>query len=185
MPVVREGQEVARGQLIAEPDGFMSVAMHAPASGVVQRIGLAPGISGRMAPAFSSSPSPAPARKSARATLRRWTRRRPMTSSGDPAGGHCRPGRRGVSHPCQTEDPADKPIDTLIINGVECEPYLTTDHRVMLEQQADIFSGIRYLLKVTGAERAIIGVEANKLDVADALRPSCPLICRSRSRWWR
>ena len=70
--------------------------------------------------------------------------------------------------------PDDKRIDTLIINGVECEPYLTTDHRVMLEQQADIFTGIRYLLKVTGAERAIIGVEANKLDVAASLRAALP-----------
>ena len=52
LPVVREGQEVERGQCIAEPDGFLSVAMHAPASGLVQRIALAPGISGRMAPAI-------------------------------------------------------------------------------------------------------------------------------------
>ena len=70
--------------------------------------------------------------------------------------------------------PDDKHIDTLIINGVECEPYLTTDHRVMLEQQADIFTGVRYLLKVTGAECAIIGVEANKLDVAQSLRAALP-----------
>jgi electron transport complex protein RnfC len=49
-PVVREGQEVVRGQTIAEPDGFMSVAMHAPASGVVKKIARAPTISGDMAP---------------------------------------------------------------------------------------------------------------------------------------
>ena len=65
--------------------------------------------------------------------------------------------------------------DMLVINGVECEPYLTTDHRVMLEQQQDIFTGIRYLLKATGAERAIIGVEANKLDVAEALQAWRPI----------
>jgi electron transport complex protein RnfC len=70
--------------------------------------------------------------------------------------------------------PDDKHIDTLVINGVECEPYLTTDHRVMLEQSADIFTGIRYLLKVTGADRAIIGVESNKPDAADALRAALP-----------
>ncbi|MEJ2192883.1 MAG: thioredoxin fold domain-containing protein, partial [Nitrospirota bacterium] len=62
--------------------------------------------------------------------------------------------------------PEGKRVDTLVVNGVECEPYLTTDHRVMLEQQADIVMGIRYLLRATGAERAIIGIEANKLDVA-------------------
>ena len=47
-PVVRPGQEVIRGQVIAEPDGFMSVAMHAPASGTVKQISLAPAIGGNM-----------------------------------------------------------------------------------------------------------------------------------------
>ena len=57
---------------------------------------------------------------------------------------------------------------------MECEPYLTTDHRVMLEQQSDIFMGIRYLMRVTGAERTIIGIEGNKLDVAQSLRDHLP-----------
>ena len=48
VPVVRAGQEVVRGQVIAEPDGFMSVAMHAPASGTVKKIALAPAIGGNM-----------------------------------------------------------------------------------------------------------------------------------------
>ena len=56
--VVRDGQEVMRGQRIADPDGFMSVAMHAPASGVVRRVALAPSISGRMVPAVYLAPHP-------------------------------------------------------------------------------------------------------------------------------
>jgi len=64
---------------------------------------------------------------------------------------------------------AELAIDTLLINGAECEPYLTTDHRVMLEQSADIMLGIRYVLKATGARHAIIAVEANKQDAADLL----------------
>jgi len=60
------------------------------------------------------------------------------------------------------------------VNGVECEPYLTTDHRVMLEQGPDIFSGVRYLQKATGAPRVVIAVEANKLDAAEALRAAVP-----------
>jgi electron transport complex protein RnfC len=70
--------------------------------------------------------------------------------------------------------PEGKFVDTLIINGVECEPFLTTDHRVMLEQSRDIFMGIRYLLKVTGAQKVIIAVEANKPDAADHLRETFP-----------
>jgi len=57
---------------------------------------------------------------------------------------------------------------------VECEPYLTTDHRVMLEQTADIFTGIRYLLKATGAQKAIIAIEANKPDAAVRIETECP-----------
>lgn len=50
----------------------------------------------------------------------------------------------------------DKTIDTLIINGVECEPYLTTDHRILLEYPNKVFEGIKYLLKATGAKKAYI-----------------------------
>lgn len=175
LPVVREGQEVERGQLIAEPDGFVSVAMHAPASGVIQRIALAPGINGRMSPAIFLKPFPGSSQQ---------------VSEGEPCDlATASPedillaiqragivGLGGAAFPTHVKlkVPDDKHIDTLIINGVECEPYLTTDHRVMLEQQADIFTGVGYLLKVTGAERAIIGVEANKLDVAQSLRAALP-----------
>jgi electron transport complex protein RnfC len=70
--------------------------------------------------------------------------------------------------------PPQGSIETLILNGAECEPYLTTDHRVMLEQSADIHLGIRYLLKATDAARAVIGVEANKLDAAEKLAAAAP-----------
>ena len=52
VPIAREGDEVSRGQAIAQPDGFMSVAIHAPASGIIRRIALSPSINGKMEPAF-------------------------------------------------------------------------------------------------------------------------------------
>jgi electron transport complex protein RnfC len=70
--------------------------------------------------------------------------------------------------------PPGKSVDTLIVNGVECEPFLTTDHQVMLEQRDDIFVGLRYLLRTTGAARAIIGVERNKADAAAHLAAGIP-----------
>jgi electron transport complex protein RnfC len=70
--------------------------------------------------------------------------------------------------------PEGKTCEILMINGIECEPFLTTDHRVMLEYGEDIFMGIKYLLKATGAERAIIGIEANKQDAADYLEGMIP-----------
>jgi len=58
--------------------------------------------------------------------------------------------------------PKDKKIDVLIINGAECEPYLTVDYRLMLEMSEKIIRGIRALMKALGVEKAIIGIEDNK-----------------------
>ncbi len=174
-PIVRQGQEVTRGQTIAEPDGLMSVAMHAPASGTIQRLGLVPTISGKMVPGIYLKPFPGSSQE--------ITAGEPCDLASASADEILTAiqnagivGLGGAAFPTHVKlkIPPDRNIDTLIINGVECEPFLTTDHRVMLEQQPDIFCGIRYLLKVTGAERAIIAVEANKHDAADSLREHTP-----------
>jgi electron transport complex protein RnfC len=175
LPVVREGQEVERGQLLAEPDGYMSVAMHAPASGVIQRLGLVPSISGKMVPGVYLKPFPGSSQEINEGIPCHLASATPeeILEAIQLAG---IVGLGGAAFPTHVKlkVPEGKRVDTLIVNGVECEPYLTTDHRVMLEQQADIVMGIRYLLRATGAERAIIGIEANKLDVADSLRAALP-----------
>jgi electron transport complex protein RnfC len=171
VPTVREGQEVVRGQCIAQPDGFMSVAMHAPASGVVRRIGLAPSIQGKMLPAIFIEPYPA-------STQEAWEGIACDSDSATAAeiitaiqqAGIVGLGGAGFPTHAKLRIPAGKQVDTLLINGAECEPYLTTDHRVMLEHPADILKGIQYLLRVTQAERTIIAIEANKPDAAESLR---------------
>jgi len=173
--VVREGQEVVRGQTIAEPDGFVSVAMHAPASGVVKKITLAPSINGGMVPCVLLQPFPASSQE---------------VDDGEPCDLKTATpdeiiaaiqragivGLGGAAFPTHVKlkAPDGKYLDTLIINGVECEPYLTTDHRVMLEQSEDIFSGIRYLQRATGATQVIIAVEANKQDAVTKLEQDRP-----------
>ena len=175
VPVVREGEEVARGQLLARADGFVSVAQHAPASGVVRRIDLAPAITGRMTEAVYLEPFPGSSQEVADGEPCRLE-----TASADDiiaaiqAAGIVGLGGAAFPTHVKLKPPDGKTLHTLILNGVECEPYLTTDHRVMLEQSADVYMGIRYLLKATGAERAIIGVEANKLNAAEALREAAP-----------
>ena len=175
VPVVREGEEVTRGQTIAKPDGFLSVAMHAPASGVIKRIALAPSIGGRMADSVYLLPHPASSQE---------------VDDGEPCDiATATPdeiieaiqragivGLGGAAFPTHVKlkAPEGKQPDTLIVNGVECEPYLTTDHRVMLEQGADVFQGIRYLLRASGADKAIIAVESNKRDAARKLREHLP-----------
>ena len=65
--------------------------------------------------------------------------------------------------------PAGKKIDVLIINGVECEPYLTSDHRLMLEKAKEMLVGIQILMKALGVNSALIGIENNKPDAISHL----------------
>jgi electron transport complex protein RnfC len=175
VPSVREGEKVVRGQRIARADGFMSVSMHAPASGTVRRIALTPAISGRMVPAVYLEPQrgstqevmegvPCPLETSTREEIVAAIQEAGVVGLG------------GAAFPTHVKlaIPEGKSVDTVIINGAECEPYLTTDHRVMLEQRDDVFAGIGYLLKVSGASRAVIAVEANKPDAASHLLEGVP-----------
>ena len=66
--------------------------------------------------------------------------------------------------------PPGKKAEVLIVNGVECEPYLTCDHQLMLEHGAEIIVGIKILMKALGVERAIIGIENNKKDAIEHMR---------------
>lgn len=68
----------------------------------------------------------------------------------------------------------EKHIDCLILNGVECEPYLTADHRLMLEKTDEILVGIRILMRALHVERAIIGIENNKGDAIERFRQRNP-----------
>jgi electron transport complex protein RnfC len=174
VPVVREGQEVARGQQLARPDGDLSVALHAPASGMVRRIALAPSISGRMTPAVYLEPFPGSTQEIAPGTpcpldAEPETILRAIQEAGIV-------GLGGAAFPTHVKlrVPEGKSVDTLIVNGAECEPWLTTDHRVMLEQRDDLFTGLRYLKRATGAARLVVGVEANKADAAEHIAAGVP-----------
>ena len=171
IPDVADDQEVIRGQRIAHADGFMSVSMHASASGTVRRIGLAPAISGRMEPAVFLEPFPASTQEIVEGTPCEAATATPeaIVRAIQDAGVV---GLGGAAFPTHAKLvlPEGRSVDTLLINGVECEPYLTTDHRVMLEHPRDVLRGVEYLMKATAAPRAIIAVEANKPDAADVIR---------------
>jgi electron transport complex protein RnfC len=174
VPEVREGQEVVRGQRIARADGRMSVSLHAPATGVVRKIALTPSITGRMAPGIFLEPHPASTQEVTPGTPCPVTATREEILAAIQDAGLV--GLGGAAFPTHVKLalPEGASVDTLIVNGAECEPYLTTDHRVMLEQREDVLMGVRYLLRVSGAPRAILAVEANKQDAADHLRAGLP-----------
>ena len=173
--IVREGQEVTRGQLLAKANGYVSVPVHAPVSGTVRKIANVPTISGKMAPGIYLEAFPFSGQEVLEGTpIEVETASKEEILQGIQDAGIVGLGGAAFPTHVKLKIPEGKHCDVLMINGIECEPFLTTDHRVMLEQANDIFTGIRYLLKATGAERTIIGIEANKQDAADHLESMIP-----------
>ena len=70
--------------------------------------------------------------------------------------------------------PETKPIDAVILNGAECEPWLTADHRLMVERPAEIIQGLLLIMKSLGCERGAVGIEANKPDAVKAMKDAVP-----------
>ncbi|MEP4534271.1 MAG: electron transport complex subunit RsxC [Cyclobacteriaceae bacterium] len=174
-PVVKEGQEVARGQLLAEAGGYVSVPLHSPVSGTVRKITNVPTVSGKMSQGIYIEPFPSSGQEVIEGPSVDFETASPEEIlEGIQNAGIV--GLGGAAFPTHVKSkvPEDKTCEVLMINGIECEPFLTTDHRVMLEQAHDIFMGIKYMLKATGAPRAIIGIEANKADAAAHLEKMKP-----------
>ena len=173
VPCVEVGQLVKKGQEIGSARGFVSVPIHAPTSGEVIAIEKRPHPVGTMLPAvviradgedlWSTDLQTAdPAQLSPEEVVEK-VRRAGVVGMG------------GAAFPAHVKisPPPEKPIHTLIFNGVECEPYLTADHRMMLEETERILQGVALLQYVFGAERIVIGVEANKPDVIRHLEQEC------------
>ena len=168
--VVREGQEVARGQLLAEAGGYVSVPLHAPVSGTVRKIGNVHTISGKMVPGIYLETAPSSSQEVAEgAPLFAESATKDEILVAIQNAGIVGLGGAAFPTHVKLKVPEGKKCEYLILNGIECEPYLTTDHRVMLEQANDIIEGIGYLKKATGSDQVIIGIEANKKDAAEHL----------------
>jgi electron transport complex protein RnfC len=168
--IVKVGEQVVRGQPIARTDDWLSVPHHAPVTGVVEAIELRPSARGPWTPSIVI-------RSHAGATQEDlWGQPRDLAGA-TPAdllqaiwdtgmvglGGAAFPTHAKLSVPKQAH------VHTLVVNGCECEPYLTCDHRVMVEEADDLVRGIRYAMRVTGAVRAIVGIEDNKPEAVEAV----------------
>ena len=81
-------------------------------------------------------------------------------------------GMGGAAFPTHVKyyPPAGKKIEYVILNGAECEPFLTCDHRLMLERPAAVLYGLKAMMKAAGAKRGSIGIELNKVDVIKVLQ---------------
>jgi len=161
-PIVKVGDLVKTGQMIAEPSAFVSLAIHSSVTGKVTRIDMFPHPGGYQSMAIEIEANP----------VDDWVEltdeQNYLELSADEMrsrisnAGVCGMGGAGFPTHVKLSPPTDKPIDTVILNGVECEPYLTADYRVMLEKTHEIVEGLKIIMKVVGATQGFIGIEANK-----------------------
>lgn len=173
--IVRVGQEVLRGELIAKPDGLFSLPIHAPATGIIEALEPMPSDNGEMEMCIVIRVYEADTQE----VQVRYPHDLENLSGRELAlvmqeVGVA--GKGGATFPTHAKliPPNGCTIDTIIVNGAECEPFLTCDHRVMVERAQDIMEGIKYARCVCGAPRAIIGVEDNKMDAVAALEAALP-----------
>lgn len=170
LAIVEPGDTVLKGQMIAEPDGFVSAAVHAPSSGIITAIEdhVIPHPSGMKATCIVIRPD----------GEERWCARDANTDyqsqSPEQLLGIIRDagitGMGGAGFPGAVKLQPRQPISTLIINGAECEPYITADDRLMRERADEIIIGIDILAHILGRpEQILIGIEDNKPEACTAL----------------
>ena len=169
-PVVRKGDPVRTGTLIGEPGGLISAATHASVSGTVADIADLPHpLTGRRGPTviIDSDGADTPDDSIRERDYSSFTAEQ-LVETIRLAGVV---GLGGAAFPTffKLSPPKEKPIDTLLINGCECEPFLTADHRLMLEQPAEIVEGASIMAQALGAKNVCIVIEDNKPDAVQAM----------------
>ena len=173
--LVKPGDRVERGDVIAEAAGFISSTVHATAAGTVKSIELWPHPNGSMAPSIRIAVDPSSSQMRRNRIVPRWQDVPEEDLSKEIAKAGI-VGLGGAAFPSHVKlcPPKDQPVELLLINGCECEPYLTSDHRVMLEQPQQVYEGIRIALRALGITRCVIGIEANKPDAIEMMRKTKP-----------
>jgi len=168
--VVSVGDAVKVGQLIAKSTGFISSPVHASIAGKVTKIGYSPTPTSSRVLSITIEaegnedqdikiPDARDVNAMTAETLLGIIKDTGIVGAG------------GAAFPTYVKlsPPKTKPIDTVILNGAECEPYLTCDHRLMVEKAPQIFKGLDIILKILGAKNAYIAIEDNKLSAIYAM----------------
>ncbi len=168
--IVTIGQEVKKGEVVGEPAGFVSSPVHASVSGKVVAIGEFPNAMGRMVKSVVIEND----------GKEEWT---PLKDTPDymgllpeelkekvKAAGIV--GMGGATFPTvvKLSPPKEKQIDAVLINGAECEPYLTADYRLMVERPKEVIEGLKILMKILGVKKGYVGIENNKPDAVAKMK---------------
>lgn len=173
-PVVKVGDLVKKGQVVAEAQAFVASPIHASTSGKVVEIAEYPhpvfGTCQAVVIESDGQDEWAPGLPLSRdwqsldvKELKEIVRLAGLVGMG------------GATFPTHVKmsPPPEKPIDSFILNGAECEPYLTADHRVMLEQTERIVTGMKIAMKILSVNKGYVGIEENKPDAIDTMRKAC------------
>ena len=180
--VVKAGDFVRRGQVIGEKNGFISVLVRAPADGLVKAVEKRPGPTGAKADAVildTTQPPPPPNPDNPVNPVKTpspilppldWkTASREELLSRVEQAGICGMGGAGFPTAVKLNPPPTKRCEYLVLNGAECEPYLTADFRVMLERADRIRVGVEIMRKILGGPAVRIAIEANKPEAIAAM----------------
>ncbi len=168
--VVVIGQEVKKGEKIGETTGFVSAPVHASISGKVVALGSFPHSLGINVPSVviesdGKDEWVAGLKENPDYNLLSPDELKKIVQDAGIVG------MGGATFPTHVKlaPPKEKPIDVVILNGAECEPYLTSDHHLMLERPKEIIGGLKILMRILGVQKGYIGIEDNKPDAIDAM----------------
>ncbi|MGC8717466.1 MAG: electron transport complex subunit RsxC, partial [bacterium] len=164
-PLVKQGDKVKIGDKIGDSKAFVSSPIHSSISGKVVSIEPHPIPTGETVPSIIIEGEESDPTEEKTLVKRNWQdlSREEIIRIIRDAG---IVGLGGAAFPTSVKlsPPEGTMIDTVILNGAECEPYLTCDHRLMLESPEDILIGLQIIMKTVGAKQGIIGIEDNKTD---------------------
>lgn len=167
---VKKGDTVKKGQRIAEPGGFVSVPLHSPVCGTVGDIVEITGVTGASEQAVEIIADGTDEWDTGLDPIPDWAdtekdvlKKRILDAGIVGMGGAAFPTHVKLS------PPPEKNIDTLIVNGAECEPFLTADHRLMLTRTKEALTGIAIAAKILKVSRIFVGVEDNKMDAIEKM----------------
>ncbi len=169
--LVEKGDKVTEGMLIGKSTGFISSNIHSPVPGTVTEIKDIYLPNGMLSKAVCIEMEGEFDRLGKEQNSRKWddfTKDELLKIIAD----NGIVGLGGATFPSNVKFmvPKGKKAEYLVINGVECEPYLTADHRLMLERAENIIEGIRIISRIVEPEKIIIGIEINKPDAIESMR---------------
>lgn len=177
VPVVKVGDKVRRGDKVAEAQSYMSVPVHTPITGTVKSVASSIDGAGKVVQSVvveATESDYSTDTNAERPAMRPSALIRALTPDNirDLAKDAGLVGLGGATFPTHVKltPPRDVVIDTLVVNGAECEPYLTCDDALMRESASHIMLGISLAMRTVGAEQGLVGIESNKPEAIKAMR---------------